>query len=321
MYGIYELADGVAQIALPTPPGITRPFGFPYNVYVLHGDASAAVVGTGFAGSRDALLAALYELGVDPRRVQRVLLTSALPECAGNVELFERATVLGAGPSLALEATERAADVARMARALARDARNPTWDEAAVDAFVEAYAGATPTHIDAIAVEDGDRVALSGTELEILLTPGVGAAALCAYDAHARRLFGGDTVQLATPPRFTDADALLESLRRLVQLQPAEILPARGGVERSFAAVFRSLSLSINNLLTNLPFAMSGPTALAEMCYRDLGYWPDDLVRFAGTLLRYERMLDTLVRTGVAHREGEGAWAVYSMDRPSRMGT
>ena len=111
MYGIYELAEGVAQIALPTPPGITRPFGFPYNVYVLHGDASAAVVGTGFAGSRDALLAALYELGVDPRRVQRVLLTSALPECAGNVELFERATVLGAGPSLELEATERAADV------------------------------------------------------------------------------------------------------------------------------------------------------------------------------------------------------------------
>lgn len=321
MYALYRHSAGLAQITLPTPEGIPLPFGFPYNVLVLHGDASAALIGTGFAGARDALLAALHELGVDPRRVQRILLTSALPECVGNCGAFERATALARHATVEVEASSRSGDVARIARALVERPQNDAWQVEQVDRFVEAYGAGLAERIDAIPLADGDRFVLGGVELEALHAEGVGAAGVCAYDAESRRLFGGDTVQLASPPRFTDADALVESLRRLVQLTPAEILSARGGVERSFAAVFRSLSLSINNLLTNMPFAISGPTSLAEICYRDLGYWPDDVVRFSGMLLRYERMLNELVRTGVAHREGEGAWAVYSMDRPSRLGS
>ena len=96
------------------------------------------------------------------------------------------------------------------------------------------------------------------------------------------------------------------------------ILPAFGGPERNYFAFFRSLSLSVANLLQNMPFALQGPTSPAHVAYRDLGYWPGDLIRFAAFVDRYAVMLAELERVGVAARDGEGVWAPYTLDRPAR---
>lgn len=320
MYGTHRFDDRVTQLTLPCPDGVSRPWGFPPNVFVLHG-AAPALVGTGLPGTEDALRDALDEIGLTPERVARVVLPSARPEALGNVGMFPRAAVFATPPSAAPRSANAAlaARVRQAADGLIERGGNDAWTSDVLRAFEASYLAPLPDRLDIVPLRDGQRLRLGTLTLEVMATPGVDPGTLALYEPERRWLFCGPTISLAEEPVPDVAAPYMESLRRISQLEPAAVFPTHGGIERDHRAVFRSAGLATNNLLTNMPFAVPEPLPLPEICRRDLGYFPADLMRFTGTILRYQAMLDELVRTGVAQRDGEGVWAPYRMDRPSRM--
>lgn len=322
MFGIHAVAPGLVQLSLAAPLGVGLPFGFPQNVFVVGSGTNRAVVGTGPRGARPSLLAALEAAGVRPSDVTRVILTAALPESLGNVEVFERAAVVAAadGPlrPAAVAAAVRA-ELEPLARDLCRgEERNPDWDERDVDTFFEAYLANLPEKLDVIGAPDGAELAAADVVLELLASPGVCSHAACFVERQRGWLFTGPTLTTTPEPRLRDPRAYTDSVARVSQLTPRLILPATGGVEKAYFHFFRSTNLAVSNLVSNMPFALHGPTPVAHVAYRDVGYWPRDVVRFAAWIWRFKVVLDELVASGVAAVEGEGAWARYTMDRPPR---
>lgn len=322
MYATFEYAPGRFQIAVPPLEAIPRPFGLPANVWVLDGPL-AAVVDTGFAGGRDALVAALRELGVAPARVGKVLLTSALPPAVGNIELFPNATVhaVGTGSHLALAAAQRALrdELVALTRELAEGPEgHPDWSADEAELALELYGFGLPDDVAIVGVESGAEVRAAGATLRCIAAPGYDRWGAAWHDEAAGELFGGQTLSRSAAGIIRDPDALTDGLAALSRTTPERILPATGGVERSYVAVFRAQNLALSNLVQNVPFALDGPTAVARIAYRDIGYWPRDLVRFAAHVARFRSVLDGLVAAGVGSRDGEGAWATYTLARPPR---
>ncbi|MCB9507322.1 MAG: hypothetical protein H6700_02350 [Myxococcales bacterium] len=322
MFGIHAVAPGLVQLTLAAPQGVGLPFGFPQNVFVLGAGSNRAVVGSGPRGARSSLLAALDAAGVRPTDVTRVVLTAALPESLGNVDVFERAAVVAAADA-PLQPQAVAAAVRAELEPIARDLcrgpeRHPDWDERQVDAFFDAYAAGLPAHLDVVAAPDGAELAAGDVVLELLASPGVCAHAACFVERQRGWLFTGPTMTTTPEPRLRDPRAYTDSVAQVSQLTPRLILPGTGGVERAYFHFFRSTNLAVSNLVSNMPFALHGPTAVAHVAYRDVGYWPRDVIRFAAWIWRFKVVLDELVASGVAAVEGEGAWARYTMDRPPR---
>ena len=82
-------------------------------------------------------------------------------------------------------------------------------------------------------LRDGDTVAVGGTELKVLHTPGHTPGSMCLYDEAGGVLFSGDTLFAGSFGRYDlpggDPVALRESLRRLAQLPAAtRVYPGHG---------------------------------------------------------------------------------------------
>ncbi len=327
MYGIFDVLPDVVQVTLPSAAHVPLPFGFPPNVWVGRG-ARPFVVGTGHIAARGALRAALSEIGVVPENVANVFLTSALPECVGNTALFPNATIhLLTDSPLFVAASAQGGlkeDISAIAYGLVDSperperAGHPDWNRDTVDRFVASYFEHESTFVTVSPMSEGQRIDIGGRTLRVVATPGTDAHACCLLDEAAQVIFGGETLVRTPQPRILSPKVYSESLDRLSPLRPTLILPGYGGVERSYFALFRSLNLAVANLVQNMPFALNGPTSVAHIAFNDLGYWPSDVVRFGGSVMRFQVMLDELVRSGVAQSEGVGPWAVYAMDRPSR---
>ncbi|MFT5994162.1 MAG: glyoxylase-like metal-dependent hydrolase (beta-lactamase superfamily II), partial [Bradymonadia bacterium] len=277
-----------------------------------------AVIGTGLAGGRDTLVDALAEVGVSPRQVGRVLLTDHRPETVGNIGLFEHASVVSLAH--AGDSHERWLQrVCAVAHELVDGDANPQWNHEQVEFFRERYAAEDWSGAHELAVRDGHRIRAGALTLEVVAAPGIDHASVCFYEPDFEWLFVGQTVSLALEPVPDDASAYIASLKHISQATPRAVFPAHGGIEQRYERVFRSAGLAINNLMTNLPFALPHPSSIPEVCRRDLGYFPGDVVRFAAGVIRLQGMVEELCRSGVADREGEGVWAVYRMDRPRRL--
>ncbi len=321
MYGLHRVDDTLSHIVLPPGPDIPQPWGHPHGVWVLHGPTDVALVDTGCATAGPALDAALAELGVAPSDVGRVLLTGYRPEQTGNIERFGRAGVFALTPSATPRATARAAAerAAATARALLTwDQAHEDWTEATIEAFVAAWPESGPERVDAAAVGDGGRVRAAGRVLELVATPGVGPGAAAWWDAARGDLFAGRSMVFHTLPDIDDIDAYTDSLARLTELTPTRVCPAWGGVTRHHAIAFRSLSLHVNNLLSNVQYVIRGRRTAAEVAAGDLGYVPRDLMRFTGSVLRFRAILDGLADAGIVEREGDPAMPVYILEAGKR---
>jgi glyoxylase-like metal-dependent hydrolase (beta-lactamase superfamily II) len=320
VYGLQTVAEGLVQITLPPhEPRVGLPFGTPYNVFLLQG-AAPTLVDTGHSGAANALRVALAELGTAPELVGRVLLTSARPDAAGNVSLFPNASFVAASApeSWAAHAADSIQPYIQVARELlASPDRNPDWSASTIDEFEGAMTAAT-IEIDPVLAPDGAAVATSRGPLLIRHTPGVDPHAACFIDAERNQIFAGATVVPPSTVRVQSPKSYGTSLQAISELTPDLVFSAHGAVQTSYYAIFRSLNLSVSNLVQNMPFALQGATPVARIAYNDVGYWPSDLMRFAATVYRFKVMLDELVVSGVAAVSGEGAWAEYTMDRPSR---
>lgn len=320
MYGLHRVDSTLSHIVLPPGPDVPQPWGHPHGVWVLHGDVDAAIVDTGHVASRDALLAALDELGLGPRSIGRVVVTGQRPEQLGNVDLFERAGVFALESSRqpAEVARDVAEDAARTARALLTwDQAHPQWHADTIDRFVAAWPR-VPSALRAAPVVDGGVVRAADCGLEAIATPGAGAGATAWFDRASGRLFCGRAMAFHMLPDIDDIDAYTDSLARLTELQPASVCPAWGGIVRRHDIAFRSLSLHVNNLLANVQYVIRGRRTAAEVAAGDLGYVPSDLMRFTGTVLRYRAVLDGLAAAGIVEREGDDASPVYILEAGNR---
>ncbi len=87
------------------------------------------------------------------------------------------------------------------------------------------------------ALHDGDQVTAEGATLRAVFTPGHAPDHLCYYLAEERAIFTGDVILGAgttvIPDDSGDLGQYMDSLRRLLQLDPDLIYPAHGPVIRN----------------------------------------------------------------------------------------
>jgi glyoxylase-like metal-dependent hydrolase (beta-lactamase superfamily II) len=318
MYGLERVAPDLHRIVLPGIPGCAGPWAQAANVWVV-GGRRPVVIDTGHRSLRPSLLAALSDLGVAPQQVSKVLLTSLRPESSGNAEIFERATVHASDPDhrrLRLKSLwdEIAAASFEAPRALCSRYRDQHgWSRESVEDAQQAYRSEVSV-FDVLPVADEQSVVTTVGDFELMQTAGAETSGASWYLHDRRWLFTGHSLVTRVDPLWQNIRKLTAGVTRVVKTTPALILPGFGPIERSAPVLFRSVSLQLNNLLTNLPSALDKDRSAAEIAARDLGYWPRDVIRFGATAQRFALILDELVAGGIAVRDGEGVTARYSLD-------
>jgi len=86
-------------------------------------------------------------------------------------------------------------------------------------------------------LEDGDIIDLGTTKLRAIVTPGHTPGGLCLYESQSKALFSGDTVFASGFGRYDllggDIEALRSSIKRLAELDVAELYPGHGPALKS----------------------------------------------------------------------------------------
>lgn len=324
MYGVETVARDLHRIVLPTIAGCAGPWAQVANVWVL-GGSRPVVIDTGHRTLRPNLLAALQELGVSPSRVSKVLLTSLRPESSGNADLFENATVHASDPDGRRRAlgnlyAEVAAASFAAPRALCAAYRDEHgWSASAVEEAFRAYLSSAPA-IRLVPTKEAQVLATTAGDIATFRTSGAEASGVSYLLRDRNWLFTGHALVTRVDPVWQNIRELTAGVTRVVQAKPALVLTGFGPIERSSPVLFRSVSLTLNNLLTNLPSAIDKDRNAAEIAARDLGYWPRDVVRFGATANRFAQVLDELVAGGIAVRHGQGITARYSLDTRAQAG-
>ena len=194
--------------------------------YALVGASSIALIETGPGSTLPHLLRGLRNLGAEPGDVREVLLTHIHLDHAGAAGWWARqgATIyvhaFGAphliDPSKLLASAQR----------IYGDQMDYLWGE-----FLSAPAE------NVRVVNDGDIIAIAGTEINVIETPGharhhhayrLGESAFTG-DATGVRLLGFDLLALPSPPPEFDLEAWLITLERLAALNLKTIYPTHFG--------------------------------------------------------------------------------------------
>ncbi|MEY3713054.1 MAG: hypothetical protein RL321_674 [Pseudomonadota bacterium] len=196
-------------------------------VHLVVHEGRAAFVETGTSRSVPQLLAALKSLGLSPDAVDWVFITHVHLDHAGGAGELMRAL-----PNAKAVLHPRGAPHMIDPRKLV-DASIAVYG---ADAFATLYGQIAPIASErVISTEPGQRFSLAGRDFEILHTPGHAMHHQVFFDHHAKAVFTGDTFGLSyrefdvdgrafafpttTPTQF-DPDQLIDSIRRIVALQP-----------------------------------------------------------------------------------------------------
>ncbi|MEM0129728.1 MAG: MBL fold metallo-hydrolase, partial [Thermoplasmata archaeon] len=192
--------------------------------FLLPLDEGWAMVETGPARSRPALLEGLATAGIDPGEIRQVFVTHIHLDHAGGVGAIQRD--LPRATFFVHEAgLPHLVDPARL-DASARRAWGPIYDEA--------LGGLTPIPSDRlIPLRGGERFPLSGGVLEVVATPGHARHHLSFFDTRSRAMLTGDSAGVrvagspqarpAVPPPDLDVEALLASVDRMASFHPAAL--------------------------------------------------------------------------------------------------
>jgi glyoxylase-like metal-dependent hydrolase (beta-lactamase superfamily II) len=193
--------------------------------YALPGPDGWTIVETGPTTCRDHLLKGVDAAGIAPKDVTRVLVTHIHLDHAGGLgsaaELFPRATLYVHEAGLA-----HMIDPAKLVASARR-----AWG-AAADPLWGAIIPVRPDRL--VALSGGERLPLKGGDLLVVNTPGHAKHHLAFFDESTRALFTGDAagvhlpgtdrVRPALPPPDLDLEALLASVDRMKELNPARLL-------------------------------------------------------------------------------------------------
>ncbi|MCI4353518.1 MAG: MBL fold metallo-hydrolase [Thermoplasmata archaeon] len=193
--------------------------------YAVPGPIGWTVIETGPSTCRERLLQGLAVAGINAADVARVLVTHVHLDHAGGLgsaaELFPRARLFVHREGLAhmLDPSKLVAS-ARRAWGAAAD---PLWGPV------------LPVPANRlVALSGGERLTISGGELLVVNTPGHARHHLAFFDEATRSLYTGDAagvhltgtdrVRPALPPPDLDLEALLQSVDRMRELEPARLL-------------------------------------------------------------------------------------------------
>lgn len=305
MYAIQRLQERQWCITLPANNALSRPWGFPRNVYLLANEVPT-LVDTGYASSRDALLAALNEAGVSPASIQRVVLTSQDAGAAGNVEAFENAAVWAPKLSDAARGAGRRwrAYVLDVLRALTSVEDAPeAWSRLDLEEILRCL---EPPELSQplLPLNEGMPLRLDDGIFDVLLTPGCGEGGAAFYDASRRVLYGGPCVTWTSRPVVRDYGDFADAVGRVSRLSLAELRPVQGLVETSPDVFFRMLGLFVTNMRSNMQYVLNQPASAFDLAFADFGYLPDDLQRFAGSVLEFDSVLREFDSAGVVKQSG-----------------
>ena len=196
-------------------------------VHLVVHEGRAAFVETGTSRSVPQLLAALDSLGLSRDAVDWVFITHVHLDHAGGA-----GQLLQALPNAKAVLHPRGAPHMIDPRKLV-DASIAVYG---ADAFAELYGEIVPIASErVVSTEPGQRFPLAGRDFEILHTPGHAMHHQVFFDRHAKAVFTGDTFGLSyrefdvdgrafafpttTPTQF-DPDQLIDSIRRILALQP-----------------------------------------------------------------------------------------------------
>ncbi|MBM4268482.1 MAG: beta-lactamase-like protein 2 [Deltaproteobacteria bacterium] len=167
---------------------------------------------------------------------------------------------------------------------------------------------------DLVAIDDGAVIETEGATLEAVYTPGHAQDHLCYWLREERALFTGDVVlgvgTTVIPEHGGDLLDYMNSLRRLLALEPSVIYPAHGPAIRDACGKIREYiahrELREQQIVDLLAQGIGDVGEMVERMYADV---PKFLHPAAGTSVRSH--LRKLEREGRARRDGE-RWAATS---------
>jgi glyoxylase-like metal-dependent hydrolase (beta-lactamase superfamily II) len=170
------------------------------------------------------------------------------------------------------------------------------------------------TRPDLLGVWEGHRFHCDGLELDCIPTPGHTPGHLCLFEVRRRVLLTGDMVPgvgttLVAPPEG-DMAVYLESLRRLLNLRPRELLPAHGPPVRGDgeAAIRRLIAHRLWREQRILDAVAGGEErhlgTVTRLAYDDVPPWVAPLAARSA-----EAHLLKLEREGRVRRTRQDTWA------------
>jgi glyoxylase-like metal-dependent hydrolase (beta-lactamase superfamily II) len=271
--------------------GYVRPV-FDASHLIVH-EGRAAFVDTGVSHSVPLLLAALDELALAPTAVDFVFLTHVHLDHAGGAGQLMQA-LPNAQAVLHPRGAPHMIDPGKLIEA--------SIAVYGAEAYARLYGEILP--IDAarvVATTPGQQFSLAGRRLEILHTPGHALHHQAIFDHHSRGVFTGDTFGLSyrefdvdgralalpttTPTQF-DPDQLIDSIRRILALQPQAAYFTHYGEVRDLERIGADLERQIGEYVRIARcYAALDAESARQAIRRDLGEFLRDEVHRHGCRL------------------------------------
>jgi glyoxylase-like metal-dependent hydrolase (beta-lactamase superfamily II) len=197
------------------------------STYVLAAnDGTVGLIETGPASSAPALLAGMRANGLDPSRVEDIVVTHIHLDHSGGAGVLLREAMPRARVHVHPVGLSHLIDPSRLVRSATRlygDLMETLWGEVA------------PIPADRVSsLEDGSRLTVAGHALEILYTPGHASHHLSVHHLSSGIIFSGDSAGVripgneiinppSVPPEF-DPEAWETSMDRTLALNPSRLL-------------------------------------------------------------------------------------------------
>lgn len=278
--GIEQVADAVYRLPLPLPNDGLRAV----NVYALVGDDGICMIDSGWAlaQSEEVLTASLAAVGLDLAEVRDFLVTHVhrdhYSQAVAVRRKFGTRVSLGAGERVGLEALQHAIATDGPVDRFPPELRRGGAPEVA-RAWIKWLAAHESVSLDDWEspdrwLDDGDRIEVPGRSLRAVSTPGHTSGHLVFHDAAHGLLFAGDhvlphitpSIAVELVPDRYPLRSFLGSLRRVLELPDARLLPAHGLVADSVHARARELIAHHDVRLSEMARAVrQGASTAAEV--------------------------------------------------------
>lgn len=301
--------DDIERLELAPAADWPEPLDRPTNVYLLQGEAPA-LIGAGHPFQRQALADALAEHSLTPDDIERVIHTSWDPSTLGGAQNLPRADHFVWSPDMVQPSNFERVVEGQRARLRALADRvidiDDRWDRAELETFIEQFYPRASTDLDVIPMRAGHSVRAGALRLEVVGAQGPRPGHVFLHDSERGALFTGNLSLLGLPALLSSVQPMLVAYEKGLALEPEWVFPTVGVPRSRGAWALRQAFRFVNNFLENAPLALGTSPTLLEFVERDLGHRPDSFVTYLFALLRYQPLLDELVRAHSIEVEGEG---------------